>query len=265
MKLYGFAGEDSKEIFSNTYKIYMYFEYVQNDLSKICKRRRDFFTAKKPTIGSSRLNLNYQYFEETELLAIANNLIDALEFMQSYGISHGDIRTDTCFISKEGNVKVINRRLVCDERSNFEVARDGNHGVFLTPIAFDTLKKKGSEEPIQDRYKADVFSLGMVLLECATLKRSYQCYDWNNYTVNLNVLSQRLLEVKDRYSDVFYEIIREMVRFDEEKRPDFAILKTYMNHDGAISTIRGGNQLSNFNEISVIIYICLLLLNLDGE
>ena len=152
------------------------------------------------------------------------------------------MRTDAIYVSTNGELKLFDRKLVVNRDSAYEMAKSGDTGAFLTPIEFAALGKN-APEPVHDRYKADVFSLGMTLLELGTFKRSASIYDWNNYTLNMNTLSDRLMELRGRYSSHIYELIREMLRFEDRNRPDFIILKEYMNCNGP--------PMNNLNRLSL--------------
>jgi len=43
--------------------------------------------------------------------------------------------------------------------------------------------------PKHDPFKSDIFSLGLTLLEAATLVKSSSVYDFRNYTINYNAIN----------------------------------------------------------------------------
>ena len=149
-------------------------------------------------------------------------------------MSHGEVTLENCFVTNEGTVKIFNRNLISSQTSAFQHVKEGGRSVYLTPIAFEAVKKRRAK-PIEDEYKADVFSLGLTLLECATFKQSSQIYDWNNFTLNLSIFSNRLLEVKERYSASFYNVLRGMLRIEEDQRFDFITLKSNLLEAGKLN------------------------------
>jgi len=232
LRVYGFAGADSHEMFKNQYKIFVYFELLPDTLRDAISRRKVPLTQR-----SANNKKSGNFYTELELISIMKQLVDVLEYLQGNGIIHGDIRPETCYISKEGLLKVFNRTLLCSETSIFNSVKRGDRTSFLSPMMLEAIKRK-QEEPIEDKYKADVWSLGLTLLESATLKPSTQIYDWNNCSINLNMLSSRLLEVKERYSPELFKIIREMISLQEEQRPDFIKLKEILSSEEKL----GSNQ-----------------------
>jgi len=230
--VHGIAASDTKQP-SNVVKpkAYIYFEYLPQTLRQLLDSRKAVPNSKQGGVRTSP-----EFFSEAELYNILLQLVDVLEYLQQNNLSHGEIRAESCYIGKEGTFKLINKKLIYPEISPFNLAKDGDQTVLLTPAALEALKKKKSE-PREDKYKVDVFCLGLVLLECATLKSSSQIYDWNNFTMNLTLLSNRLLEIKDRYSIEFYNTIKTMLRIEEEERLDFINLKKTLNEGGKKSQV----------------------------
>jgi len=223
--IYGFTGMDAADIFNQNSKVYVYFEYLQNDLLQtIRNRKRPIFSNQKPSEKGSKL----QPFEEAELFGLMVQLVDVLEFLQRNKVYHGDIRPETCFISNEGIVKLVDRWCVSDEETLAdEDARQGNRRAFVTPAILRDIGN-GIQRGRGD-YKDDVFSLGMTLLECATLQSSNKMYDWNLHEIDLEQLTDRLFEVKEQYSPRLMQFLAEMLQFDDGKRPDFIELKMFLN------------------------------------
>ena len=62
---------------------------------------------------------------------------------------------------------------------------------YLSPKLFRYLFQR-NHLPKVDYYKSDVFSMGMVILEAATLNSVQDCYNFQNGTININELNGRL-------------------------------------------------------------------------
>jgi len=66
---------------------------------------------------------------------------------------------------------------------------------FLSPKELDDLK--GQKKTVtHNAYKSDTFSVGMVLLQAATLKCSSECYDFDFYKVDHDKIEARLGELR---------------------------------------------------------------------
>ena len=70
---------------------------------------------------------------------------------------------------------------------------------YLSPKLINSLDK-GVLKPKHDIFKSDTFSLGMTLLEVATLKPAKACYDLNLFQLKEDEIESRIQEVRQRYS-----------------------------------------------------------------
>lgn len=50
-----------------------------------------------------------------------------------------------------------------------------------------------------DLFKADVFAVGMIVLECVRLKPN-DIYDYKNFTINLEEIKNSITEGRQKYS-----------------------------------------------------------------
>jgi len=152
-----------------------------------------------------------------------------LEYLQTNGISHGDIRPEGCFLTELGNVMICDRKLLYEEDLDLNMQKNSEKHFLFSPALLESLAKPGRRFR-ENKHKGDVFSLGMTLLECATLRRSTNVYEWSGTpSINFGAIMNRLTDVKNRYSPKLCQIIAEMLKFDENIRPDFIKLKKWMN------------------------------------
>ena len=66
--------------------------------------------------------------------------------------------------------------------------------------------------------KSNVFALGIVLLEAATLKLSCEFYDTVSFDIYEEVIERCLTYSEERYGTVVARIIANMIDFDFEER-----------------------------------------------
>jgi len=235
-RIYGFRGADKHDLFKDTsHKISIFFEHLPESLETILQKKR----IQLPQTSNKRIfagaSTKAGFFEESELLDIMFQMVNALEHLQQNNVSHGEIRPGSCFFAEDKSLKLVNQRVICFTEPGFNKAKKGDTDIYLTPPAFEAIGKKEAE-PLQNKYKSDVFSMGMTFLECATLKKSTHVYDWNNFTVNPNILAARLEEVKKRYSATLYEMIKDMVEIEEGDRMDFIQLKQHISGEKRLKT-----------------------------
>jgi len=244
VSIFGFTATDGNDIFLSHQKICIYFEYLQKDLLQAIKNRKTPFADSH--INYHGIETNPQPFEESELFGLMTQLIDVMEYLQQNGIHHGDIRPETCFISEEGIIKLFGQWDTSNESFIVDLIKnERNQRKFLTSTALLGLKKDVKKH-IENRHKQDVFSLGLTMLECATLERSLDIYDFENLKLDAELLSERLMETKHKYSPRIFHLITKMLHFDEDKRPDFIELKQYLNEGKKCNESRFD---SNVNEV----------------
>jgi len=156
-------------------------------------------------------------------------LIDVLEYLQVNGISHGDIRPEACFRSDDGHIVICDRKLIYEEEIDLNTQKNNERHFLFSPAMLEFLTNK-NKRLRENKHKGDVFSLGMTLLECATLRRSTGIYEWvGTPSINFGAIINRLSDVKTRYSPKLCQMIAEMLKFDESQRPDFIQLKRWMD------------------------------------
>lgn len=81
--------------------------------------------------------------------------------------------------------------------------------------------------PAYDVYRADVYSLGMTLLHCVSLRdpeTSY--YGWATSTVSQGTIKQALIEARKKYSEELVNLISIMLEANPASRPDFLSVNT---------------------------------------
>eukprot|EP01016_Furgasonia_blochmanni_P018245 TRINITY_DN20780_c0_g1_i2.p1 TRINITY_DN20780_c0_g1~~TRINITY_DN20780_c0_g1_i2.p1 ORF type:complete len:380 (+),score=120.09 TRINITY_DN20780_c0_g1_i2:61-1140(+) len=82
---------------------------------------------------------------------------------------------------------------------------------------------------IRDRYKADVFSLGVTLLELTVRGDVQEIYNPRTNDVDAERIDQILKsQVAPSYSQLYTKTLREMLEVDEVQRPDFLQLDRFL-------------------------------------
>ena len=144
-----------------SHKITILFEYYANTLAENL---------------ASRVATN-NYFSEKELWQLAESLLTALDYMQNNEISHEDICPKNILISNTGEYKIGDYGLLINGLSGyFRLVSDKTNDCYLSPKLVAALDNKVLD-PNHNKYKSDVFSLGMTLIYASTLKSVENCYD----------------------------------------------------------------------------------------
>ena len=140
---------------------------------------------------------------------------------------HGDIRPFNVLITSSREYKVIDSKLF--DRATLptyfsQISGLNEGGYLFSPAIFahlGTLNTNGYEKLEDNVYKSDVFSIAMTVLECASLERAAQFYNWETYQIDFTALESKLQGLKEIYSSSLIDTLRLMLKADEDERPDF--------------------------------------------
>lgn len=91
---------------------------------------------------------------------------------------------------------------------------------YLPPNLFESLIKKETKPQNVNWNKADIFSLGLTILEAATLKSTADLYDFEHGVFKKEILLALVEEVRRAYSDTFTKFLEKMLEFDQDKRSE---------------------------------------------
>lgn len=80
---------------------------------------------------------------------------------------------------------------------------------------------QGRNNPKYDPLKADVFSLGMMLVEVVFKEELASIYDYENFEIRLNPLLEKLQMIKSEFGDEVASLFVGMLEIEEEDRYSF--------------------------------------------
>jgi serine/threonine protein kinase len=166
-------------------------------------------------------------FNEEEIYKTLYELVSCLALFERNGITHGDLNSETIFYDTDENkFKIYDHELMCGSKiMGFWRAFKHHQRVYLSPELLRALEHKDCDISIEIARKSDVFALGMVLLETATLEDSEPCYDFYQFSVARETIDARLEKIKEIYSKNLYHMINYMLKEDWKERPTPGELK----------------------------------------
>jgi len=210
VKMIGYNVLESQQLCSKMFKIFIFIEKLNEDLDSELRERI----------------ANEDAYSENDLLFIAESMTSLLYNLQMRNMNHGDIRPLNIFYSaKDQAYKLTDPQLEVDRRANgLTKAIIHQAETFLAPEVLVNVPKKKVEHNA-DPYKMDVFSLGATLLGLATLSHSEELFDYKTGALNEDLLNERLKRVQDMYSNFTYELILDMLAYDDYNRPNFIDLE----------------------------------------
>ena len=168
----------------------------------------------------------HAFWSEDSLLKIAYNLIDTFAYLEHIGICHRDIKPTNLFLLDNYQIKVIDfgESIVNyddDDEEDNQVATVRGTPQYLSPKLWEAHVIKKAKEVEHNMFKSDVFSTGLVLFQLAAMKDVGGFNQKTEHNDGEELIRKGLKELSKRYSNELIEIIRKMLIFEEEKRPNF--------------------------------------------
>jgi len=203
LKIYGYTQSKDSLLCGKIQKIYIIFESCELTL-------RDEF--------ENRMNKT-TYFEKDYLKFIETGS-QALKHLKEYGIPYDSLKLSLIFKTPQSDFKFLFPKLYNVMPNYMEFLRSFNkEDFFLSPEALQNIKDKCIFINF-DQYKSDVFVLGCLVLE---LMEKISCSDINLQDVNLHkkIITKALESVKKEYSESFFNILKEMLEENPQKRVGF--------------------------------------------
>jgi serine/threonine protein kinase len=165
--------------------------------------------------------------------------------LQSRGLSHGDYRPSQILLDDENNqgiVRLTDNGLIGLYRNNYILTLSGAAKGYLSPELIAAYSRR-EPNPAYDVYRADVYSLGMTLLQCASLREPEKYYyEWSVPSVAHKSIRKALDDLRSQYSPQLVDLISTMLEENEQIRPDFLSLGVSVKK----------KKKKNFNEIIII-------------
>jgi serine/threonine protein kinase len=193
-------------------------------------------------------------WKEDEILKMIYSMVDALAFLQNIGICHRDIKPANLFLMQNSEVKVIDfgesKEYLLDEDNNpATMATIRGTPQYLSPILWKAhVLTPGTKLVEHNIYKSDVFSAGLVLFQLASMKDVTGFNQKTNYADGEKAIKEGLDKLSRKYSSKVIEILRKLLTFEEENRPNFIEMAKILFGENYVPRIdRNLNEFSNSN------------------
>ncbi|CAD8120223.1 unnamed protein product [Paramecium sonneborni] len=179
------------------------------------------------------LSKNYsntsQQFSETRLWQIVFQIVNACTYLEKNGRNHGEIKSKNIYLHPDQSVKLIEYNFIYGSMNGYQKALLLNDFQYLSPELLKEVRAKNSS-PNVDFIKGDVFALGLVLLELASLSSCEQYYDWVSKEVHIDkIIKANDLLLQRGYSTLFTNLIYQMIS-EVAIRPRFTDLNEVLSH-----------------------------------
>ena len=168
---------------------------------------------------SNKINFaikNKMFLEECIIWNVLTQILHGLSYLKKKRILHRNLKTKNIFLTKLRLVKITDfNACYILEKNKMATSQVG------TP--FYTAPEIWNDQPYD--YKCDIWSLGCIIYEMATLSLPFT--GDNIETLYENIMSKKLKPIPDFYSENLKNIIMNMLTFDPSKRPNVDILLNY--------------------------------------
>ena len=163
--------------------------------------------------------LKKEHISEENLSIILHCGLNALSYLQEQNISHQNI-TPTQILRIGKNYKLHDNFVISEGTTLTKQGAKNKDLRYIAPEILEAIVTKDNNKEI-NYFKADIYSLGICILDAGVLN-----------DVDITIIDRRKLKIMEQnlearirhfctlYSPELGKVIREMLRFDPEKRPD---------------------------------------------
>lgn len=182
-------------------------------------------------------------FAEEVVIKCFYAVASALGHLHSKRIAHRDIKPENILIDFDGNVKLgdIGGAKFVAEGESFLTVRDEVGTPSYSP---PEIVKQAKHMKMKDLYKADVWSLGVVIVELCTGKRVYGIDKPED-------IKRKLSKVEEKYSGKLVEVLEGVLQVDPEKRTSVVEIKKSLEDNFGDVIKSGALKASEIEDIEV--------------
>ena len=180
------------------------------------------------------------FYTEEELYYILANLVGTFAFLQQKGISHRDVKPQNilCFGKNEYKICDFGEAKYHKGKNAKKYGKSGGAAnqtirgteMYMSPILFKAVQLKPDSLTKYNSYKSDVFSLGLCFLYASSLDSEIllqirEVFDMEKMGIIVNQY------LSGRYSQEFINLLLYMLQVDENYRPDFIELNSWIVYE----------------------------------
>ena len=240
----------------NHFQYELYFDAFDSDLWMEMKARQ----------------VDRNYFTEEELWEILNSCLKGLSFLHDQEIYHSCLTPQFIKVVRADyedsyKVKMLHPLILelIREDENERNSTESPDKTYLSPEEFISLKYEETKKYV-DYFKADVYCLGLCMLEASTFFSIKSCYDWETFLMNYEFILRKLLIIHNRYSKHLAYVLKCMLLVDDRTRPTIFEIETLLATEKEIETDKRSLYLSPMRaKYKVEINVSFLMGNKMGK
>lgn len=192
------------------WQITYYYQYIENDLDKVI---------------SLKLRKRDPHFMAKDLYCILKTACCGMALLQSRGLVHGDLDPACIQINSHGSPLLMLPWQQGPDSSILNYTAD--MPIYCSPELFRSYARNSGTDSGFDKYKSDVFSIGLIVCYAGLLKPVQHIYDRNTNTVRVDAVTKLVEEFVQLYyaHRELCSIVSSCLNVRAELRPDFSKLK----------------------------------------
>ncbi|CAD8093658.1 unnamed protein product [Paramecium sonneborni] len=202
LRLICFNTKEVKELCGNFYRIQWIYEFHSCTLQDNIQHRK-------------KKGMPYT---ESEIINLLETILQGFQILKSVSIRHGYLQPKHIIQkTKSQNYCISDIKFITKMTEYQEVLQkiDSLQQCFLSPELLKELQK-GTQQENSNYEKNEIFSIGLILLNCMLLDYP-DIYDLSNFTLKQSKLCQYLNAAEQKYESA--QILREMLLIDIYHRP----------------------------------------------
>ena len=167
----------------------------------------------------NRRRIMKRFYRTETVYKLLKTFVNLLADFQAISIAHRDLKPENILLTKTG-FKLTDFGLA----KTFDSPRSNSYAgspYYVAPKLREAMEKDRLDLLDHNVFKSDVFSLGLNVLEAATL---CEVKSLNSVKFSYRI-KEILARMKEDYEDWFVEVLGMMLEFKEEIRPDFVALR----------------------------------------
>lgn len=183
------------------------------------------------------------FLKESELWYLLQTLVISGAVLQAKSQHfRGFLSASSIFLTENGRLKLMPPAFFCYEASNYmRILADSKEKWLLSPILLQGLRNNQAFVK-HNEVKSDVFICGLIALYAASLCNVRDFFDYKQKIFNRNDCETLLLSLRNKYSQLFVNILFEMIQENEENRPDFQELELILRNHQPQEIMRRNTQ-----------------------
>lgn len=153
------------------------------------------------------------YWTQEELLNTLEATLQGLWELHKNGLTHGDIKSCNIVVNEEGFVKLADQFVTSSfyKKSIGQILEEKK--AFLAPEILEIC-----DNSFIETCENDLWAVGMVFLEAASLQEVNSVYDWEKKKIKKNVLEARIKIVKEIYDAKMSNIFEILLNKNSDER-----------------------------------------------